>query len=335
MARLRCAKITVLSASHMDVRLLRPPDLAGLLPLRASAALAELTVHTWPKVDPDTARVPFPSLLFGSLMPRPGGSRTWIARQDRATAGHVKAAPRAGGLAWDVLCLTAAPGRETAASALLEEAASHAGSHGARRVFVEAVADARAYEFARDARLERYTSSTLYRLAAPFNVERTDQFEARPRLRADEPALFQLYGAAVPAQVRAAEAMTIEEWAGLHRGSRRWQPALGGSRQQYVWELGETLVGWMGVQFGQRSQCLELLVHPRYDDATDRLLRYALQQVSHKAPVYLPVRDYQPALASSAERLGFTSVGRSDLYVKLLAARVTQPMLVPANVVGA
>ena len=137
-----------------------------------------------------------------------------------------------------------------------------------------------------------------------FKVERTDVFEARPRLRADEQLLFQLYMAAVPGAVRAAEAMTLDEWAALYPGRKRWQPSFTGSRQQYVWELGTSIVGWMELTFGQRSQYIELLVNPRYEDAADRLLRYALLQVSPKAPVYIIAREYQasPGPGSATQR---------------------------------
>jgi hypothetical protein len=98
--------------------------------------------------------------------------------------------------------------------------------------------------------------------------------------------------------------------------------------------LGTSLVGWMEITFGQRSQFIDLLVHPRYEEAADRLLRYALLQVSPKAPAYVSARDYQASLAAALENAGFAQAGRHDLYVKLLAARVAEPRLVPAKVVG-
>jgi hypothetical protein len=140
--------------------------------------------------------------------------------------------------------------------------------------------------------------------------------------------------AAVPAPVRAAEAMTLEEWGALYPGRKRWQPSFTGSRQQFVWELGTSLVGWLEITFGQRSQFIELLIHPRYEEAADRLLRYALLQVSPKAPVYATAREYQATLASALQRAGFRSVAQHELFVKMLAARVREPRLVPANVVG-
>ena len=79
---------------------------------------------------------------------------------------------------------------------------------------------------------------------------------------------------------------------------------------------------------------MDILVHPRYEDATDRLLRYALLQVSPKAPVYAIAREYQPSLASALQRVGFRRADARELFVKLLAVRVREPSLVPANVVG-
>jgi hypothetical protein len=79
---------------------------------------------------------------------------------------------------------------------------------------------------------------------------------------------------------------------------------------------------------------MELLVHPRYEDAIDRLLRYALLQTSPKAPVYAVAREYQAPLASALERAGFRRAAEHELFVKLLAARVPEARLVTANVIG-
>ena len=203
-----------------------------------------------------------------------------------------------------------------------------------RRVFLETPAGSRGLDVARRAAFERFTSNELYMLGPGFKVERTDLFEARPRLRADEQSLFQLYMAAVPAAVRAAEAMTLDEWGALYPGRKRWQPSFTGSRQQYVWELGTSVVGWMEVTFGQRSQYIEVLINPRYEDAADRLVRYALLQVSPKAPVYVLAREYQTSLALALQRSGFRLAAEHELFVKQLAARVREPRLVTANLVG-
>jgi hypothetical protein len=318
----------------MLVRTLRPVDVVALASFQRRAGGTEITAHNWPRVEPESGRLPYASLVLASFGHRPGGRRTWVAEANGRVAGLAMARPRAGGLVWDVVHLHAEPDEDNVAADLLEQVAACAGSHAARRVFVETTRGGRGQDVARKAAFERFTSSELFMLAPGFKVERTDLFEARPRLRADEQMLFQLYMAAVPAPVRAAEAMTLEEWAALYPGRRRWQPSFSGSRQQYVWELGTSLVGWMELTFGQRSQLVELLINPRYEDAADRLVRYALLQVSPKAAVYVPVREYQPGLASALQRAGFRLAEEHELFVKLLAARVREPRLVTANLVG-
>ncbi len=318
----------------MLIRTLRPIDVVALAAFQRRAGGTEITAHNWPHVEPESGQLPYFNLVSGSLAHRPGGQRSWVAEQAGRVVGLAVARPRAGGLVWDVAHLHAEPAEDSVAADLLEQVAACAGSHAARRVFLEAPSRGRAQHVARRAAFERFTSSDLYVLSPGFKIERTDLFEARPRLRADEQTLFQLYMAAVPAPVRAAEAMTLEEWGALYPGRKRWQPSFTGSRQQYVWELGTSIVGWLEVTFGQRSQFMELLVHPRYEDAADRLLRYALLQVSPKAPVYIVARDYQPYLASALQRAGFQLAAQHELFVKLLAARVREPRLVTANVVG-
>jgi hypothetical protein len=318
----------------MLVRQLRPIDVVALASFQRRAGDTEITAHNWPRMEPESGRVPYLALVSSSLGHRPGGQRAWVAEHDGSMAGLAVAHPRAGGLVWDVIHLHAQQDGDSAAVDLLEKVSANAVKQAARRVFLETPLGGRGQDVARRAAFERFTSSELFVLAPGFKVERTDLFEARPRLRADEHDLFQLYTASVPAPVRAAEAMTLEEWGALYPGRKRWQPSFTGSRQQYVWELGTSMVGWMELTFGQRSQFLDLLVHPRYEDASDRLLRYALLQVSPKAPVYAAAREYQAPLASALQRAGFRPVSQDELYVKLLAVRVREPALVPANVVG-
>jgi hypothetical protein len=318
----------------MLVRTLRPIDVVALASFQRRAGATEITAHTWPRVEPESGPLPFMNLVSATLGHGPGSQCTWLAERSRHLVGLAMARARAAGLVWDVVHLHAEPDADSVGADLLDKVAASAGARSGRRVFLEIPSRGRGVDIARRAGFERFTSSQLFVLAPGFRVERTDLFEARPRLRADEQTLFQLYMASVPAPVRAAEAMTLEEWGALYPGRKRWQPSFTGSRQQYVWELGMSMVGWMELTFGQRSQYIELLINPRYEDAADRLLRYALLQVSPKAPVYILAREYQSALALAMQRAGFRQVAEHELFVKLLAARVREPRLVTANVVG-
>ncbi|MCC6177748.1 MAG: GNAT family N-acetyltransferase [Chloroflexi bacterium] len=315
------------------IRPLRPTDLAGVaLFLRRNGA--ELTAHTWPKVQPESGHLPIGTSFWTPLGLNATWGRSWVARDGTHVVGLVAARGRSDGLVWDVEHLHVRDDDAHLAAALVEAACQEAVLRGARRVFMEVGEDQRGVKVARKAGFERYTSMAVYRLTAPFKLPRLEPLEGRPRLRADELALFSLYGAAVPAPVRAAEALTLDEWSALHRGRKRWSPALIGDRQQYVWEIGNGLVAWLQVVYGQKSQYLELLIDPKYEALTDRFVAYAMKQVSEKASVYVSLREYQHGLSSALERLGFVVEGRYDIYVRQLTVRMPEHQLVPAKLIG-
>jgi hypothetical protein len=315
------------------IRAVRPTDLVALRAFLRRAGVVEVTTHTWPKVQPESGHLPTGRILGQALNGRTARGGAWIAILDGQPAGYVAARARCDGLVWDVEHLhTTEP--DTAVD-LLEHACASAAESGALRVFLEVPTDSVGVALGRKAGFQRYAGATLFRRTPPFKVDKSGAFAARPRLRADEHPLFQLYSAAVPAAVRAAEAMTYEEWSALHPGSKRWTPSLFGDQHQYVWEMGAGLVGWMTVIYGQKSQFLELLVHPRYESMLDSLVTYALTQVSEKAPVYAVVREYQGALGTALQRAGFNPAAEMEILVRQLAARVPESKLMPAEAVGA
>lgn len=315
------------------IRAVRPTDLVALRAFLKRAGVVEVTTHTWPKVQPESGHLPTGRVLGQALNARAGRRGAWVALEDGQLLGYLAARARCDGSVWDIEHLHTA--RPEVGVDLLEHACASAGDAGALRVFLEVPLDSLGVELGRKAGFQRYAAATLFRLAPPFKIDKSGAFAARPRLRADEHPLFQLYTAAVPAPVRAAEAMTYEEWSALHAGPRRWAPSLFGDQHQYVWEMGAGLVGWMMVVYGQKSQFLELLVHPRYESMLDSLLTYALTQVSEKAPVYAAAREYQPSLASALDRVGFTASGEVQILVRQLAARIPESKLMPAEAIGA
>lgn len=315
------------------IRAVRPTDLVALRAFLRRAGVVEVTTHTWPTVQPESGHLPTGRVLGQALHGQSGRRGAWLGLENREPVGYIAARGRCDGSVWDIEHLHSAQS-ETAVD-LLEHACASAAEAGALRVFLEVPSASIGLELGRKAGFRQYAAATLYRLAPAFKVDKHGAFAARPRLRADEHSLFQLYSAAVPAPVRAAEAMTYEEWSALHPGSKRWTPSLFGDQHQYVWEMGAGLVGWMVVVFGHKSQFLELLVHPRYESMLDGLTAYALTQVSEKAPVYATARDYQPALASALERARFARSGEIEILVRQLAARLPESKLMPAEAVGA
>src|SRR5947209_16848312 len=100
-----------LPAPKMLVRTLRPIDVVALASFQRRAGGTEITAHNWPRVEPESGRVPYLSLIS-----RPGGQRSWIAEHDGRIVGFTMARPRAGGLVWDVVNLQVSGGAEPAAT---------------------------------------------------------------------------------------------------------------------------------------------------------------------------------------------------------------------------
>ncbi|MBI2756673.1 MAG: hypothetical protein HYX52_08185 [Chloroflexi bacterium] len=318
----------------MSIRALRPTDVVAVSSLLGSPNVVAVAAHAWPFADPEGGGASLLDLTAASFQPGSTRRRVWIATDRGKAVGVAGVRSRAGGLVWDLELLDVLTHAEDEAVQLCEALASAAEVRAARRVLLMANGTEWSQRVARRAGFERYTGATLFRLAPGFRAPKGDAFEARPRLRSDEQPLYQLYSAAVPPSVRAAEAMTIDEWQGLHRGSRAWRPTLAGARQQLVWELGASLAGWMELTFGDRSQFVDLMVHPKYADAVDRFVAYALHECSPKAPVYVLARDYAAGLAPALHTVGFADVGLFDLFVKMLAQRVPERALATATLVG-
>lgn len=316
----------------LKIRPAGPTDVGALRALLGRAGAIELTTHTWPKVEPESGHLPILGVLGQAFGPRLDRRGIWVAADAGRLEGFLIAAGRCEGLVWDVNHLHAVG--EQSAIDLLEHTCGAAADAGALRVFLDVPAESPGVALARRAGFERYAGAQLLKLKAPFKIDRSNAFSARPRLRADEQQLFQLYNASVPAPVRAAEALTYDEWSALHRGSRRWRPSLFGDRHQFVWEMGAGLVGWFEVVYGQKSQFLDFMIQARYENLLDQLVGYALTQVSEKAPVYAAPRDHQAVLVSALRRAGFEPTGDVEILVRQLAARAPQPSFAPANAVG-
>jgi len=305
------------------VRAMRAPDALSAGSLRKANG-SELTARTWPKAPPENYRPSTLRLLTGLATSYKGDRRMGVAAgADGRLQGFVLSRSRATGIIWDVEHLVAA--EADPAFELLAWACDCALVAGGRRVFLETPAEGLGATVARRAGFERYSDGTTYRLDSGFPPGDNEAMPARPRLSSDEQGLFQLYNAAVPAPVRAAEAMTYEEWRALYRGRKAWAPSVLGSQDDFVWELGARIIGWMRLIYGARSQFLELLVHPLYESYADKMLQSALSQTSSKVPVLVDVREYHAGARAALERAGFRAGDAYTIWVRQLATRIPEP----------
>ena len=314
-----------------SVRPLRPTHLVGLRAFDARASCIEITPPSWPRVVDSDGRMPFWSLLSQSVAHSAGYRRAWVHVGEQGLDGLVVARVRCGGLVWDVRHLWADVEQERVAQELLRWFCEEAAARGARRVFLETGPDEAQRSEAARAGFERYTLAMLYTTTggAELSVEHA-RAEARSRRRDDELKLFQLYNAAVPAVVRAAEALTLEEWLALHKGDRRWAPGPLTTRHQYLWNEGDSPDAWLELASAGKSCHADWLVRPGREDLCDAVVAYALEQ-SNNAPLYATCREYQQPLAAALDRAGLALLTRRAVFARQLAVRVAEPRLVAAH----
>ena len=318
------------SGDMATIRTIRPTDLISLVAFFRDGSHQEVTARVWPEVwgNSNTRAVWH---LVSRLITRPGDSHAWVCLANGGVSSLGVARPRPGKLAWDVEDLFVAEGRMSAAVDLLEHVATETARRGGRRVFLSTPADDDLARIAKQAGFVNYTSETLCTCPSPAAASDIDLPRPRPRLRQDTQALFQLYNAAVPCRVRSAEAVTLDEWMSLQKGGRLWAPSIGGSRQHFVWENGNTVTGWLQLSSGAKSQHLELLVHPSHLEELDAMVEYSLGLLNPRVPAYASARDYQPELLSALERWGFTGVADCLVFSRELTVRVPTRALVPAG----
>jgi len=310
------------------VRAMRATDAMAIGVLHRAKG-RELTAPTWPKTPPENHQVTFLRLLAGLARSYSGDRRVGVESAGDRISGLVTSRSRASDIVWDVEHLIA-PDASTAVD-LLVWACDEALLAGGRRVFLNTPAEDLGAEAAQKAGFERYSEGTTFLLEPAFSREAPESLPARPRLSSDEQGLFQLYNAAVPATVRAAEAMTYDEWKALYPGRKAWTPSVLGNRQDFVWELGSRIIGWMRLMYGQRSQFLEFLVHPLYESYADKMILNALSQLSVKVPVIVDVREYHAGTRAAFERAGFQGGPTYTIWVRQLATRVLEPAAITAH----
>lgn len=311
------------------IRALRLTDVVAYLAFRNRAVLNEALLQ--PEDTPST-----PSLRSGFLgRSFELGRQSWVHLDHGQLDGLVAARPRVGGDVWDVDQLIVMPTAEasTVYRELLGHLSAAARDGGVQKVFLRVRSDSPAQLSARRAGFFEYTHELVYRL--PEVARRAELAPApfRPRRRVHHHAIFQLYSAAVPCQVRAVEGMTLQEW----RLADGWgfrptdlRVGLSPRRRDFVHEREGKVVAWL--QVDTKACRLHLLTHPNESSEPIRAtLRYGLEQLRSDGPATCAVRAYQPLLAGLLEEEGFGLRAEHTLLGQSLAVRLPQRQFVPAR----
>ncbi len=226
---------------------------------------------------------------------------------------------RSGVRAWEIERLHLNEEGQRVTEELLERLSQYAGQRGAERIFLRVPHDSSLVEHARRAGF--FPSHKEYLLHG--EVGRTISGDAgketpgclRPRQAHEEFALFQLYCASTPVQVRAALGITLDQW-------RDARERAFGNATELAYLRDNKITGWLNFHPQRRATPVDLVVHPNDEEALSALVSHALSQ--RQLQTWL-LPEYQDMTRRLLVHSGFEEVGCYYQLVKCLAVKVARP----------
>lgn len=267
-------------------------------------------------------------------LPLETARQSWIYTQGGEITGLIAVRAGPGLDTWEVDRLACRDKfQDEVCGELLRHLCTVAWEEGIQKIFLRAETPSPLMDTAKQAGFWHYTTEQLYRLAAVPSLAPPCISGLRPRRGADHHALFRLYCAAVPGQVRQVEGMTLQEWRwadGWRLRPAQWGLGLPLGRHDFVLSREDEIEAWLQLAYGSRS--LKLICHPREQGAVGHLLDYALAKLPVGGEALCAVRDYQGGLGAPLEERGFAPVAQHALLVRALTLRVPKPKLVPVRI---
>ena len=248
--------------------------------------------------------------IFGSI---DGGRITGLASACR----------RAGSTSWGVCQLVAVHGDEQSCGELLETLGGHAGEHGAERLFLLLPDEGRLVDMGRKSGFSPCTSFTVFALVGrEALVEAAPLQRHRPRLSGDDHALYRIYNATTPSEVRETAGLTLQQWADAQ------EPRSKRTRELVVEEEG--IRAWVRLDPRRKYVRVQSMIDPLWRGDLRSLVALVLDQAGSRGVLW-EVPAYQESLRLTLERVGFQMSGTYRLMVKLLVAQIKEPAGVPVS----
>ena len=313
------------------IRALRPTDLPAFLNFRPRAPANEALLGPALRA----GHLSFREFLGRSLALNPG-RETWVHVEQGQLFGLVAARARFGTDVWDVdhLMVTPAVDDDRVALRLLTHLCEAAVEEGVHKVFLRLPLDSPWLQPARQAGFVQYTTEHVFVLPTLGPAAKPPVAGLRPRRPADHQPLFQLYSAAVPAQVRQIEALTLQEWRWTDNWGFTTMASLRGAvrrrRRDLVVHDDGRITAWVQVDLGQR---LVQILADSADAPLRDLVERGLAELPPGRPVAFALREYQTELTTPIEDRGFQPIESQALLAQILTVRIPERRLVPARVV--
>jgi hypothetical protein len=305
------------------IRHLRPTDTTALLPFRHAAGPAQAFTVAG-ALQPALQGFPATRYIALALSLR-AWQQCWVDADEEGIKTVARVGARNSPQTWEVRDLFTLERDDDRCARVLREIGAAAVKQQVLRVFLRAELDSWLTGPARRAGYERNGAETLYVHAhhgrPGSNSHGALPAEVRARQPQDDTALFRLYCATAPVQVRAESGMSINEWASaLEKVWRRpHEVVLDHDGQISAWMRFGPVQGWL---------YFSIVARPTAVDDLPSLMQMALSH-SGGRPIATLVATYDTAQAAVLERLGFVPERRFQVMTQTLAARVREPKGVP------
>ncbi len=307
------------------IRHLHPTDSPGLLQFSQSSGQGETcTLVGALRGGPGG----FPTVKYAGIALSPRAWQScWVeARRGRIDA-LLRAGPRSGPQAWEVGELYLRKSKTQLAVDLFEQIAIPAGGAGAHRIFARVPVDGRGandsvYEDARNAGFSTICRETVYRCESAHSAINKlgipdHSLQLRPRTELDTLALFKLYNATTPIEIRMKSGQTSQDWAaGVEH--------LGRKAPEWIFELPDGSIGAHVKRSTTRSGHMFSLDWSTEGGRELPGLVAAAMAECKDVPVSTTVPEYRPALAHLLVTLGFEEKEQYEVMVKPLAQTVSE-----------
>jgi hypothetical protein len=139
----------------------------------------------------------------------------------------------------------------------------------------------------------------------------------RRRIASDDMAIFRLYSAGTPVEVRTHAGMTFDEWiSGIESPSQ--------AAQEYVLEGEGQIEAWIRIFDSETTRYFEIMVHPESHGSVPQLLECVVAGSGNKIATTM-VPEYAVSTITALELKGFQGRGTYHSLVRTMAKRVVQP----------
>ena len=309
-------------------RTLRLTDLP-VLALHNRRVYANQAITHAASSDPGRARPSARRLLICALV-RPQGQRIWLSRDGASLLGLAAVRRRSTRDVWEIDTLVLPVPQTAQMLDLLDRAVASAGADGAHRLFLRVPADGVTLEVALRHGFIPVMNEVRYSIAGPWRGGGAPA-GTRRRARGDDLALFRLFQAAVPQEVRWHVALSPAEW-------RAAQEPLGAQATEWIIP-GQNGPGQDGPDALIRlcrsgSGTAATLLGASLPDGARTAVAAARAHAAAPGPFHLLAPEYQTSVTAAAEAMGMEPSARYVLLVRPIAQRARRLQLAERAVDG-